>query len=176
MINIQPNNEKITKQRINEFEQKIKYILPKDYFNFLLKNNGGKPEMNLCNVKDYKQISVNYFFGLDLKVRTNELNYALSVFNNRIPKGYIPIASAEGGNLICINLASDTNTIYFWNHEEESEEGEEPTIKNMYKIADNFTNFLEMLEKFDASKVKVKKDDVVSSWIDPEFLKEIQKK
>ena len=176
MIKIKPNKEKINEQKVNEFEKKLGYNLPHNYFNFLIKNNGGTPELNLCNIKDYGQITVSHFFGLDIKDKINELKNVLSIFHNRFPNGFLPIASVEGGNLVCISLFSNKSEIYFWNHEEESEEEEKPTLKNMYKIVDDFNLFLKMLERFDASKVKVKKEDGVSSWIDPDFLKEIQNK
>lgn len=53
MIKVTPNKERINKHKLNKFEMELGYNLPQNYFNFLIKNNGGTPELNLCNIKDY---------------------------------------------------------------------------------------------------------------------------
>jgi hypothetical protein len=83
-------------------------------FDFLMKNNGGKPDINVVNVDNFGQININNFFGIDLKKNENDLEYCYSKYKNRIPVGCLPIADAEGGNIICISLSKDFGSIYFW--------------------------------------------------------------
>ncbi len=174
MVKITPNKEKINTNQIEVFSKQIGYSFPRDFIKFLLKNNGGKLELNLCDAEQFGQFTIDVFFGIGLKNELNDLRRIITVFKDRIPSHYLPIASTEGGNLICLSLLGNIGEIYFWDHEEESEEGEEATSKNMYKIASNFTSFLELIKKFDSSKIELKEEDIISTWIDPDFLKEIQ--
>jgi hypothetical protein len=57
----------------------------------------------------------------------------------------------------------------------EANEGEEPNFSNMHKISNSFTIFLNKIEKFDPSSVEINEKDIVKVWVDPDFLKEINK-
>jgi hypothetical protein len=63
-----------------------------------------------------------------------------------VPAGFLPLAVDPGGNLICL-VISGTNTgkVYFWDHEEEVEEGQQPGYSNVYLIANSFNEFLNSL-------------------------------
>lgn len=175
MIKIKRNIKKVNENILNEFQKEFDIELPSDYNDFLLEYNGGIPELNLCEADSIGQITVRYFLGFKLKKNEYNLTYVLSFFKGRLPASFIPIATAEGGNLICLSVAGEIGAVYFWNHEEEVEENQIPNMQNMYKISNNFSGFLDMIEKFDSTKVKVKEEDVLSSWVDPEFLKGLQK-
>jgi hypothetical protein len=123
-----------------------------------------------------RNIQIRSFFGIDQKDKQNDLKYNFSNYTERMPKGFFPIASAEGGNIICISYKKNPGEIYFWDHESEVDIGETPTMKNMYFLAESFSNFIEKLKKFDSSKVEVKDEDIISSWIDPDFLKSLEDK
>lgn len=53
--------------------------------------------------------------------------------------------------------------IFFWDHEIEG---------GIYKLADSFDAFLDMIEPFDALAIKPAPGQVESAWIDPDFLKQ----
>lgn len=85
-------------------------------------------------------------------------------YRDRIPKGFIPVAIAEGGNLLLVSL--DMGSVFFWDHEledyDESSDGSEACIK----LADNLDEFLEDLKSNDNASSHAK---VVSVKIDPAF-------
>ncbi|MCG9873862.1 MAG: SMI1/KNR4 family protein [Leptospiraceae bacterium] len=175
MIRIKANKQKIDEERVLKFESEFKLKLPDDYFEFLIQNNGGKPDLNILDVDNFGQININNFFGFDLKDKESNLEFCYDMFKNRIPIGILPIAESEGGNIICISLTKEVGSIYFWDHEMEADEGEKPDYSNMYKISDSFSSFIKRIEKFDPSKVEVNEKDVMNVWVDPEFLKDIKK-
>jgi hypothetical protein len=175
MIRIKGNKQKLDKNRVLEFEKKNNLKLPEDYIEFLIQYNGGKPSVNILDVDNFGQININLFFGIDLKVKETNLDFCFETFKNRIPIGLLPIGESEGGNIICISLYKEIGSIYFWDHEMEADEGEKPDYTNMYKISDSFSSFIKRIEKFDPSKVEVNEQDVISVWVDPDFLKEIKK-
>jgi hypothetical protein len=79
--------------------------------------------------------------------------------------GSFPIAWAEGGNYILMDLASG-GTVSYWDHEQP----DSPT-----ELAESFLSFLDLLEPFDATAVELKPGQVISAWIDPDFLKSLKK-
>lgn len=65
---------------------------------------------------------------------------------DRVPAGFLPIARDPGGNLICLALEGENaNKVFFWDHENEYEEGEEVGYKNTNLIASSFEEFLASL-------------------------------
>jgi cell wall assembly regulator SMI1 len=139
---------------IARFEELIDSRLPADYRRFLLAHNGGRPEPSVFSVygqtnkydEPFNQSSVvNWFFGLHdgEHYRLTEL---LHWMGDRVPANLLPIGEDPFGNMICLSLSGpDRGTVYFWDHEDESEEGEPPTYRNIYFIAKSFDKFLNML-------------------------------
>ncbi|NBF12638.1 SMI1/KNR4 family protein [Pseudomonas sp. Fl4BN1] len=58
-----------------------------------------------------------------------------------------PIAHGPGGNLVLIRLDNNSPEIFFWDHETEADEGEEPSASNMYMISDGLPGFFTGLYK-----------------------------
>ncbi len=91
------------------------------------------------------QDSINNFF------RIEEAEYSLSWWvtrsTYRIPEEFIPIADDPGGNLICLGIKGTYyENIYFWDHEQESGDGE-PNMSNMYYLAPDIWTFLKNLKE-----------------------------
>jgi hypothetical protein len=145
--------------QIKEVELVIEKNLPSDYRAFLLKYGGGVPEPNhLPGVTD---VGISLFFSAE------DLLVQKDAYRNRVPDGLLPIADSEGGNLVCVSLnPRDFGSIYFWDHELEAEEGEEPTYDNLSKVASGFSEFWDSLQRLD---VKLDEGQVTKVWVDPNF-------
>jgi hypothetical protein len=153
-------------KQLRELKREIGSALPHDYFSFLQENNGGVPETNEFDIPVIGGGSgVNEFFSADEVLRQKRR------LHDRVPPSAWPIAHAEGGNYICLACGPKIG-VFFWDHELEEEEGEEPSWANMFLLAETFTEFLENLRKFDAGSVQLKPGQVKSAWMDPDFKPE----
>ena len=137
-----------TLEDISNFEKIIKGNLPNDYKDFLMKYNGGQPQPNSFRFFSDRNdgSSVDQFLSLGREKHSNLLNYYEN-YKDRIPSGFIPIAHDAGGNLIIMELKSNSNRIYFWDHEFEVDDGETPNMDNVYYINQSFTKFINDLYK-----------------------------
>ena len=129
--------------------------LPKEYVSFLLLNNGAKPATNIFSVNDNNDCGVDRF--IPCKKVINELPRV-----DRVSENMIPVAWAEGGNYILLDL--ENGAIYFWDHEAPEE---------LPELAPGITAFVEQLKPFDVNSVELKEGQVESAWIDPDFLKNL---
>lgn len=142
----------LTEEQISAYEARLGRPLPQDYRNFLLQHNGGYPdpsdfEMQSPFKSDGDFGTVDWFLGIDVSEPTLGLEYVLQTFADRIPPRLFPIARDPGGNLICLSSGGeDLGTVYFWDHERESEEGAPATEANLYRIAGGLEEFLNMLQ------------------------------
>jgi hypothetical protein len=106
------------------------------------------------------------FFGFFENPGTYNLKREYLLFHDqkRIPNEMLPIAVDDGGNLYLLSLRSkDYSTIYFWDHELEGDEGEEPTEENLTYLSHSFSNFFSNLKKLKFSE----KPQVISVWVKP---------
>jgi SMI1-KNR4 cell-wall len=159
MKDIRINNErtKLNNININLIENKLDIKLPEDYKHFLLTHNGGYPEKSSYTFIEVKNSSnVDRFLAFyDIKIDFSAKIYDDLLkeclrYEDRIPKECIPIAPDSGGNYLCLCVkGSEYGKVYFWDHEEEADEGEKPTFLNMYLIANNFTDFINSLYSVD---------------------------
>lgn len=70
----------------------------------------------------------------------------IDIYEDRLPRAFLPIGNDPGGNVICLGVSEPHyEAIYFWDHEEESEDPEDMT--NMYFLADNIYEFVDNLYK-----------------------------
>jgi hypothetical protein len=136
--------------QIKKFEILINAQLPRCYIDFLLKYNGGRPICDTYDLiehidKDYFTEGISWFYalydGYDCNIKTE-----YGMFKDRIPSDLIPIASAPCGNQICLCVKGvNYGKVYFWDHENEAPEGEEPWYENVYLIANSFKEFIDKL-------------------------------
>lgn len=130
---------------VSAFEKKLGMSLPDDYRKFLKTYNGGYPEpdaFHFLNSEDGS--SIDRFLSLSVEKNHDLLKY-YEQYKNRIPNGFLPIAHDPGGNLILIQIDKESASVYFWDHEQEADEGETPSMSNMYIISDCFLSFLDSL-------------------------------
>ena len=99
-------------------------------------------------VEGFNECCVRYFYGTTSESYSN-IEDVYECFNGRMPNNCIPIAEAEGRNLVCISLNSKTyGKLYFWDHEAmDVDEGEECkySIEDMQLIANSFDELLKKI-------------------------------
>jgi len=147
-VEITQSGDPQSEEDIKAVEAKISRAVPATYRKFLLDHNGGHPEPADFHFADSKEDGgiVAAFFGVNVSGAMN-LEDTLRTYADRIPTRMFPIAHDPGGNLILLVVSGkDKNKIYFWDHEEEAEEGEPPTEDNLTLISNSFTAFLNSLD------------------------------
>ena len=146
-VKILDSFHKLELNEIVEFESRFDLQLPSIYRDFLLKNNGGFPSRNELTYWDdgkLKGALIDYFFGLNAKDNNYNLQVNWLFMKSRIPAGMLPIASDIGGNLILLSLrTSDYGEVFFWDHEQESDDENE---NNIFKSSDSFEQFVSNLK------------------------------
>jgi hypothetical protein len=93
---------------------------------------------------------VDKFFGIHAGEYNRLLHYA-RWRGQRVPADLLPIGRDPGGNLICISITGpNQGKIYFWDHEEEVEEGQPPGYDNVYFVAGSLPALLASLTELPA--------------------------
>lgn len=125
--------------------------LPKDYREFMLKHNGGRPTKRFVfSFMEYDpETNENFENEVDI-YSFNKLedipNFYDNLFSSElIPEHYCPIADDSCGNeiLLCVKEGEKYGMIYFADHE--SFYDDESWV--ITKIANNFNDFLEVLQE-----------------------------
>ena len=146
MENARPNT---SEQKIHSAEQELNLNFPANYKRFLLNTNGGRPSPNVFPIKGNstdKYGIVDWFYCVQAGDEY-DITWAMALRFDRYPKNLLAIGTDPGGNEICLSVAGkDSGKVYFWDHENEVEEGEEPSYQNVYLIANSFEEFLESLK------------------------------
>ena len=139
MIEFTDSNKTLSLKEIEKFELENNIKLTTQYKAFLIQNNGGYPEPSLFKISEEQGENVlNRFFSID------DLRDYIDIYEDRIPNGFIPIANDSSGNAICLGTREPYHEkIYFWDHEQESENPE--AMNNMYFLANDIYQFLESL-------------------------------
>lgn len=146
MVLIENYLEKVSLEEVKVFEDKVGLVFPDDYKKFLIKHNGGTPSLDNFNFYGKEEGStIKRFFGVTSNSK-NSVDWILDVYEGRLPKDFLPVADDLGGNLILLDCSFEQKGVFFWDHEEEAEEGEEPTMDNMCYLSKNFDSFLSALE------------------------------
>lgn len=143
MVRVINSSVKLTSNEIKQFEEKVKITLPAQYTSFLLEWNGGKARPNTFYISEAQGESVvSDFFPIGNM--DENLEQIMSIYENRLPMGFIPIGEDPGGNLILLGtLEPYCGYVYFWDHEQEPEEPDD--MRNMHLLAVSFYAFLDKL-------------------------------
>lgn len=149
-MELNSRNKNVTIAEINLLEKEMDIILPADYKEFLMKNNGGIPEgiqmFSFCemdpengkiydmeaDIQNFSSISEIPFFYKNL------------VGAGAIPAKYISIACDSCGNeiLLCVNEFENYGKVFFGNHEVYKPG---TNYFNLSLVADSFSEFLEKI-------------------------------
>jgi hypothetical protein len=130
--------------------------LDAQFRSFVATRDGAEPESNSFPVN-----GVAHMGGVDEFIAVADVLAERRYIDVIAPRAY-PIASSAGGNYVVLDQGQG-GAIFFWDHEVEG---------GLYRIADGFDAFLEMIEPFDASTITPAPGQVQSAWIDPDFLKQ----
>src|SRR5689334_10302031 len=98
-----------TDEDIRRLESQIGATLPADYREFILKNNGGRPDYDYIAFStpegDLQDTDVLAFLSLDENDRHYNVFRFLQAYKGRIPRSCLPVACDSGGNLMLLDLA-----------------------------------------------------------------------
>lgn len=135
----------VSEQDIVNVENQLSIKLPDSYREFLKKYNGGYPQPDGFDFADGEDgSSVDKFLEVSDSKNEGLINY-FNTYKERIPKNYIPIAKDPGGNLILIGINGEKAEVYFWDHENEADDGDVPGMQNMHLVALNLDDFINNL-------------------------------
>lgn len=148
VLEISHSREPVSEQDIISLESVLGAQLPDTYRKFLLLHNGGHPNPNVFPIHNNPSDNrgqIDYFLCIKVKDIYN-LPTWIRRYKNRIPHDLIPIAVDPGGNLICLSIMDiNRGKIYFWDHEEEADDGNAPGYGNIYLITNTFDELLNFL-------------------------------
>jgi cell wall assembly regulator SMI1 len=125
-------------EQIARLEARLGRVLPEDYRDYLLAQDGGRLADNSG--------ALDTIFGLGDVPDWASLWDKLDVLTDRMPSWMLPVADDAYGNLYAISLRPDDfGSVWFWDHEEEADEGEPPSEENIAWQAASWSAFLEQL-------------------------------
>ena len=149
--------------------------IPLDYKEFLLEYGGSfikedimyQPiESTPVTPKDGFD-SINCFYGFTNN--NNDIEEAIKTYHEILGTDVMPIADADGGDLICLGLKEDyRDRVYYWYHEEQlvKDDGAE----HLYLIANTFKEFIFKFKKH-VRKIDIELDDI-DIFLDEDLLKD----
>ncbi len=124
---------------VARLEAQIGQALPSEYRNYLLAQDGGRLDNN--------DRHVNTIFGLGEVPEWASMWRKVKTYESRVPAWLLPVAYDDGGNLYAVSLRpEDFGSVWFWDHEEEADEGEPPSEDNIELVSKDWDGFLKGLE------------------------------
>lgn len=125
------NGEIIDIELVRRLESDLHVIFPKDYIEFITKNNGAYVFPNAFKL-DGRVESINNF---------HDIKEVSKFIDERIPEKVIPIARDAGDNQICLDLRdASALSVLFWDYEDETMDDNALSF-----ISYTFTDFLKGL-------------------------------
>jgi cell wall assembly regulator SMI1 len=139
---------------IRFIEQAVGLFLPNELKQFFRKHDGVEPEDNTFDIESSNDSGVNRFIPAR-QILSEHKKVGLSPTT-------IPIAWAEGGNLVLMDVR--LGSVLFWDHETDDET----------KLANSLAEFLEALQPFNIDDIELKPGQVKRVWVDPKLLEELE--
>lgn len=121
--------ELIDSESISRFEKENNVIFEKEFVEFFLKNNGGRPEGNICQISGLGEKIVNNFLSFNVDDKDNIFKAKKRIEED--VEGAIPFAKDPAGNYYCI---LDRKIVFAMHDSNE-----------IYPVCDTFSEFLEMV-------------------------------
>jgi hypothetical protein len=148
-----------SEESIQALEHLIGCTISESVRAFVRIHDGAEPESNILRISHNDDLGVRAFIPM------REIPRQRAYIENVPPHGY-PIAYDSCGNFVLVDEGRK-GVVVFWNHE---------LPDDMITLATDFAEFLEQLQPFDQSSVKLEPGQVKSVWIDPEFLKKLKQR
>jgi hypothetical protein len=119
-------------------------------------------------------IGVVEFCGVGRKEKASDLVWLTRSYRDRLPPNVVPVAHAEGGNLICLDTSrgSELGSVYFWDHGEESADS---LTAGLHRIAADWVSFLAGIRATESDELPPAGDNELI-WVDPDLLHEQRKR
>jgi hypothetical protein len=131
-------------ERIRRLESELGMSLPDEYKTFLLRHNGGRPIPNAFPIEGLANNPfgvIQVFFGVDDPIESCNVDWNYDVHKGRVPSNLLPIATDDGGDLVCLSIfGDDSGAVLFWDRHSEPAE---PSYENVYRIAASFAGFID---------------------------------
>lgn len=122
-------------EQLRRLAERIGVPLPASYREYLLEQDGGRLAPNNEAVKTV--------FGLGDVPDGSNMWRKLTTYAGRVPNWLLPVASDEYGNLFAVSLRQqDNGSVWFWDHEEEADEGEPPSEENIAYKGEDWPGFV----------------------------------
>ena len=152
----------VTEENIVAFEKRFGYPLPKDYREFLLTYNGGRPvEGEVMGRDDQPDVPYEHGDAIECFFQLQPTEGAVSEFEVLLPPAeipwdleevnfplhYLPIAEGGGGNLIVMECKGAKNLVRYWQQDDYDERIEEHRV-----IADSFLDLLSRVRTVEERK------------------------
>jgi len=132
-------------EKIKKYEELINMELPISYKKFLIETNGGSFEdmEHKFYVSELREeFIIDVMFGLN-QDRNIDLEFWFNEYKDDLIECTAIIGDSLGTGLIVMIMAEDMKGIFLWDHCFELETSTEDNC--IYKIADDFESFLEMV-------------------------------
>ena len=130
---------------VEKVEKELKIILPKDYKDFLIENNGAIVEDGFLYVKDIEQtVSMGYFYGVDTAKGYADIIDINKEYADDILENSILIGSDEGEGWILLICDGENDGIWYYDHSYFFEQSTDAL--NTYFICDTFSEFIKLLK------------------------------
>lgn len=148
-------------ERIKEFEELIGASLPEDYKKFLLEdvNDTYKRGMYVYENMDGQSRKITTILKNFLTLEKDEEINLFNVFSehkHELPKGVVPIATNVGIDYAVISLnKKNYGCIYHWSYKDEPEVIKRPSYKNMYLVANSFSEFVKLIEAYEKTPLYI---------------------
>ncbi|MBU8573803.1 SMI1/KNR4 family protein [Bacillus pumilus] len=144
-IDIRSSKTNNSLNEMNKIEEENGYHISPDYKSFINECGECWIEENVYTYLKEKpvwlvgeSVPVELFYGLEQN--DYDIREAIKTYKEQLPEQIIPIADAEGGDLICLDVSEiNQGKIYFWDHELRDRE------QDLFLIADTFTEFIDGL-------------------------------
>jgi hypothetical protein len=146
---------KVSLARITEMEREYDISLPTEYRDFLLNNNGGlAPKENRATVvlqQVSEEIDIEIMFGLGLE-DCFDIDYWMRQYRDELPPRSLLIGNDTIKGFIILNQTEEGHRVYYWDDEHNFKASTDES--NAYLIADDFSEFLKMINGLEGSGMK----------------------
>jgi SMI1/KNR4 family protein SUKH-1 len=143
---------------IARFEERWRVHVPEPYEAFLLRANGAELALPIFYYRRspqgrLREGSIDVLLSIDHEDQFKDLGYYVDLYtqwrSRRIPYDLFPIGTDGGSNLILMgNDGPRLGQIFYWLHDFEASDGEPPTERNVYLVANSLDEFLTCLKPF----------------------------
>lgn len=151
-VKITGSEKSLSEQDLQRAESVIGASLPDEYRRFLLRHNGGRPDPADFRIKwddpelarSYRISTVGDFHSIYDGHVLNLLD-DFKIYQDRIPKGTLAVATDPGGNAILLGLAGDRRgEVFYWVNALPAKY-DETDFANLGFVADSFDEFVNSL-------------------------------